>query len=206
MDRYTCILAVLTAAVGLAACASVPEPVYTVLEIREGYELRRYNGYIVAETEVSGTFKDSISKGFRALFDYINGANTAQYKMKMTAPVIQQSASSSEKLLMTAPVIQRAKDKSYAISFVMPKGYTLDTLPKPDNPAITLREVSARKTAVLRFSWYATEDRVRDKEHELGKLLEKDGIKTVSDFYLALYDPPWTPPFMRRNEVMVDVE
>ncbi len=107
---------------------------------------------------------------------------------------------------MTAPVLKEKEGESSIISFVMPPGSTLETLPKPKNPAVTLRAVAPHMVAVITFSGYSTEDIIAEKTAILLNALQRDGLAVRSVPRIALYNPPWTPPFMRRNEVMVDVD
>ena len=130
------------------------EPSYTVLEQSGDFELRAYNPMIVAETQVSGPMDDASGAGFRLIADYIFGNNTSRTggnkKISMTAPVTMEPE--SEKISMTAPVSMEQTGEQWRVHFVMPSQYTLDTLPRPNNPAVSLREVPASNYAVIRFS------------------------------------------------------
>ena len=193
-------------AILFSACSSVQEPAYRVLDKREGYEVRRYQPYVVAETTVEGEHDEALNRGFRRLFKYIDGANTGSKNIPMTAPVIAEPGDTSEKIPMTAPVIQEKTGNSHRIAFVMPEGSTMKDLAKPTNPEIVLREVPARDVAVLSYSWYAGEQKIMDKVKELITYLERDGVEYKPGFQSARYDPPWTPPFMRRNEVFIELK
>lgn len=198
---------------------SVASPHYTVLEQRQGYEIRMYDPYITAQVDVSGTYDEALGTGFRTLADYIFGNNTKQTPLAMTAPVTEQEdvsekmamtapviVSESEKLAMTAPVVERGDERTRTISFVMPFDYTLETLPKPNNPDVKIVPQPARKVAVLRFSWYRGEDRVAGKKQELLDLLARDGVTPQGVPEYAGYNAPFTAPWLNRNEVMVEVE
>ena len=189
-------------AVGYMSTKGIEEPEYSVVEKRRGYEIREYAPYIRAEVTLEGAYRDTLYGGFRQVADYIFGNNTKSEKVAMTAPVIQEK---SEKIAMTAPVIQEAGEgrNTYTVAFVMPKEYTLETLPKPNNPNVAFREVPARRFAVLKFGGYATERRVERKKAQLAKSLERDGLKGAGTEIVAQYDPPWTPFYMRRNEIQV---
>jgi hypothetical protein len=193
-------------AILFSACSSVQEPAYRVLEKRDGYEVRSYQPYIVAETKVKGEHDEALNRGFRRLFKYIDGANTGSRDIPMTAPVIAEPDDTSEKIPMTAPVIQEKTGNSHLVSFVMPEGSTIKDLPEPTNPDIVLREVPARDVAVLSYSWYAGEKKIMNKVKELLTYLEKDGVAFKPGFQSARYDPPWTPPFMRRNEIFIELK
>ena len=181
------------------------EPEYTVIEQSGAFELRSYSPMILAETRVPGSMDDASSAGFRLIADYIFGNNTSRdggnEKISMTAPVTMEPA--SEKISMTAPVSIEQEDGQWRVHFVMPSQYTMETLPRPNNPAVTLREVPARNNAVIRFSGFTGEDKIAAKTAELMTWLDNKGITPIGQPELARYNPPWTLPFLRRNEVMV---
>ena len=187
------------------AAMATEEPAYTVLEQSGSFELRRYDPMIVAETLVSGPMDDASGSGFRLIADYIFGNNTVRNggagKISMTAPVTM--AAQSEEISMTAPVSMERSAGKWRVHFVMPSKYTLDTLPRPNNPAVTLREVPATNYAVIRFSGLAGENKVAAKTAKLKVWLEGRGIEPLGNPELARYNPPWTLPFLRRNEVMI---
>lgn len=184
---------------------AIEEPKYTVIEQSEAFELRAYSPKIVAETRVSGSLDKASSAGFRLIADYIFGNNTSRTggseKISMTAPVTMEPK--SEKISMTAPVTMEKTGEQWRMHFVMPGQYTLATLPKPNNPAVTLREVPQSNYAVIRFSGLAGEEKVATKTAELMAWLKGKGITPAGKPELARYNPPWTLPFLRRNEVMV---
>ena len=196
---------------------SIKTPEYTVVEKSEGYEIRSYKPYLTAQVEVSGTYDEAINQGFRILADYIFGNNTKQTgiamtapvteaeseKMAMTAPVVEKE---SEVLAMTAPVVETGDNKKRIISFVMPFEYTLETLPKPNNPEVKIVPQEVRKVAALRFSWFRNADRVADKKQELLKSLERDSITPKGLPEYAGYNAPFTAPWLNRNEVMIEIE
>ena len=175
-------------AVGYMSTKGIEEPEYSVVEKRRGYEIREYAPYIRAEVTLEGAYRDTLYGGFRQVADYIFGNNTKSEKEAMTAPVIQEAGEGKN---------------TYTVAFVMPKEYTLETLPKPNNPNVAFREVPARRFAVLKFGGYATERRVERKKAQLAKSLERDGLKGAGTEIVAQYDPPWTPFYMRRNEIQV---
>jgi hypothetical protein len=199
---------------------AIEEPKYEVVTAAQGYEIREYAAYIIAETTVSGA-KDrdeAARKGFPIVAGYIFGDNTSKDKIAMTAPV-NTEAGESEKIAMTAPVNtekiamtvpvnteQEKADGTYKISFVMPSKYTLETLPIPNDSRVTIKEVPSRKVAVKRFTWSASESAVKKHEEALLSALERDNIETVGAINVARYNPPWTMPFMLRNEVQIEVK
>ncbi len=181
------------------------EPSYQLIEKSGEFELRAYEPMIVAETLVPGPMDDASSAGFRLIADYIFGNNTLRSggneKISMTAPVTMEPR--SEKISMTAPVGMQQTGEQWRVHFVMPSQYTLDTLPRPNNPAVELREIPARNFAVIRFSGLVGEKKRAAKEAELINWLDSRGIEPIGQPQLARYNPPWTLPFLRRNEVMV---
>lgn len=184
---------------------AIEEPKYTVLEKSGKFELRAYSPKIVAETLVSGSMDKASSAGFRLIANFIFGNNTSpeggNEKISMTTPVTMEPK--SEKISMTAPVSMEKTDGQWRVHFVMPSQYTLDTLPAPNNLAVTLREVPASNYAVIRFSGLAGENKTAKKTSELIVWLDSRGITPIGKPELARYNPPWTLPFLRRNEVMV---
>ena len=111
-----------------------------------------------------------------------------------------------EKISMTTPVLQTSEEEEYVVAFVMPSKYSLETLPVPNNPMIRVRQIPKHLEAVHRFSGYARAGALERRTKELGEQLRAERIEPLSPFVLSQYDPPWTPPFMRRNEVSVKVE
>lgn len=185
---------------------NIESPAYKVIEAKPDYEVRQYGTYIIAETDQRGSRKEAQSGGFRELFRYISGGNSAGSKVTMTAPVLQSTASGGRKIPMSAPVIKQADSASGRMAFVMPPGLSLEELPKPTSALIRLRVIAPQTVAVIRFSGYATEGRIREHTEKLLSALKRDGRRVHSTPRTGLYNPPWTPPFMRRNEVMVEIE
>lgn len=188
---------------GYFSSRAVPSPGYDLVAQRQGYQVRRYNGYIVAETEVRGGYMEALRSGFRTLAEYINGNNSR--RSAMASPTDGQQEE-SERIPMHAPVFLEARDDSYVISFVLPSRYSLETAPEPKDPSVKLRHVPASTIAALQFPGYADEFTTRRREAQLKGMMERDGMAWISNFRVAQYDPPWTPPFMRHNEVQVDTQ
>lgn len=183
---------------------AVETPPYQVVLHKGAFELRDYPALVVAEVTVQGDQKDAARSGFRLLAGYIFGANTRRQRVAMTAPVTQQPA--SEKIAMTAPVEQTPQAPgTWVVRFIMPRQWSLHTLPVPDDPRVHLRETAPARFAVLRFSGRARPDAVRARADTLRGLLQAHGLDAAGPVSLAQYNPPWTPWFMRRNEVMVKV-
>ncbi|TVQ82252.1 MAG: heme-binding protein [Micavibrio sp.] len=183
--------------------SKVEQAKYIVIEKHGGIEIRDYATMIVAETSVSGDREMAINKGFRAIADYIFGNNVSAQKVAMTAPVTQQSA--SERIAMTAPVTQTAKGEAWQVRFVMPASYTMETLPQPINKDIKLREIPSTRYAVIRFSGTGDQNSLTERTAELESFIYEKKLKSLSQPTYAFFNPPWTLPFFRRNEVMIEV-
>ncbi|WP_339343184.1 heme-binding protein [uncultured Psychrobacter sp.] len=188
------------------------EPKYTVLTQVDDFELRRYDEQLVAQTWVSGDQDSASREGFKVLADYIFGNNTApsgdSSKISMTAPVTMQannkeSDNESQKIAMTAPVSMQQDDGKWRVQFTMPSKYTMQTLPKPNNPNVEIIEVPAQTYGVIKFSWLAAEDKVAEKTEALQTWMQDQNLTPTGEPELARYNPPWTLPFLRRNEVMI---
>ena len=178
---------------------------YTVIaHLDDNTEVRRYPPQLVAETSVTAPDESSArNKAFRVLFDYISGANRAQRKVAMTAPV---ETAAPETIATTVPVETTAQAGGpYAMRFFLPAEYTMETAPEPTNPEVRIVEVPERTLAVLRFSGSRGADNVARHISELGDVLEGASWRAVGEPMTLFYDPPWTIPFLRRNEVAVPV-
>jgi hypothetical protein len=183
---------------------AIEEAKYEVLSKDKQFELRNYASHIVAETVVDGTLEDAGNQAFNKLFAYISGKNRSQDKIAMTAPVTQKSA--VEKIEMTAPVGQQRVAGGWAVSFMMPGKCTLETLPAPDDPEVKLRSVPACKIAAVRYSGGWSEKLYRQNLDDLKSWITKEGFKIVGEPVWARYNPPFTPWFLRRNEILIPIE
>lgn len=199
-------LACLSAAACLssAACATVgvEEPAFSLIREDGAFEIREYAPTIVAETTLAGEAVNARNAGFQPLADYIFAKDRKGGEIAMTAPVTQTQR---QKIAMTAPVTQESSAAGWTIGFTMPAGYTMETLPAPANPAVRLVQQPARRMAVVVFSGLAGDERMEAKRLELLDRIAKEGLSPVGEPVFAFYDPPWTLPFMRRNEVMIEV-
>jgi hypothetical protein len=186
--------------------SNVEQAKYSVLSKADGYEIRNYPAHIVAQTVVEGTSinGDAFNKGFSIIASYIFGDNVKKQSIAMTAPVVAQQ--SSEKIAMTVPVMGKAEGTSQVVSFIMPSKYTLLTLPTPNDSRIKLVEVPEQKIAVLTFSGYRTDPRFEKMRKQLFADLARDNSTIIGTPIYAGYNPPWTPPWMNRNEIMVQVQ
>ena len=181
---------------------------YNVLEIKDGYEIREYPAHIVAQTTVKGSYGESMGNGFRIVAGYIFGGNTKKESIAMTAPVVAQKVGgekTSENIAMTAPVVATVEGDSQIISFGMPRSYTLETLPTPNDPRVKIVMIPTKKYAVLQFSGYRSDARVKNMQEKLVSALVRDGVATKGNTAYAGYNAPWTPPWMNRNEVLVEI-
>ncbi len=182
----------------------VEQTEYSTLKKAEGYEIRKYPAHIVAETIVSGPYREALSQGFRIVAGYIFGGNTKKESISMTAPVTQQT-SRGQSIAMTAPVIASIDGESHTIAFGMPRSHTLATLPTPTDSRVSIVEVPAKKMAAKRFTMWRTSVGFQSKKQELLSALEKDKITVIGEPQYAGYNAPWTPPWMMRNEVLVEI-
>lgn len=177
---------------------------YDVVRTTPDYELRRYPQHVVAETVVRNvSFEDAGTRAFRFLFGYINGDNTARRSIAMTAPVVQQASS---RIAMTAPVVQERSADGFAVAFVLPAAMTEQNAPVPNRPEVALRTVPERLVAAARFSGRWTRASWESHRDALLASVAADGLTPVGEARFARFDPPFTPWFLRRNEVLVDVE
>ncbi len=190
---------------------AVEQPSYQVVEERDGVEIRDYGPIIVAETAVAGEREQAVGEGFRRIADYIFGNNLAAGPVSRDRGAVTTSASPSEKIAMTAPVLQQADGTRQAngnlwqIRFVMPARYTMATLPTPRNPAVSLVALPGRRYVVARFSGFAGDDSLRRHTAILDAFISVQHLQSLSPPVYAFYNPPWTLPFLRRNEVMVEI-
>ena len=168
---------------------AVEEPKFDVVEVLDEVEIRQYHPMILAETEVEGEFGKAGNEGFSRIAGYIFGGNQQKQKIQMTAPVLQESVSGKKR-----------------IAFVMPAEKTLQNLSSPNDLRVILKELPARKMAVLKYSGTWSEERYQEKEKELLSILKRHQKNTKGSPILARYNPPWIPWFLRRNEVLIEVE
>ena len=183
------------------------EQKYTVERKFPKFEVRRYQACVFADVTVAASFENAGSLGFRPLIGYISGNNEPNKMIAMTSPVIQESKSenSSTKISMTSPVIQESSNDLQIVSFVMPAGMTLDDLPLPTNSKVSLREMPEQLIAVARFTGRWTESAYQRQLTQLREQLIQNGMTEISTPRYARFDPPWTPSFLRRNEIQIPI-
>lgn len=169
----------------------VETPSYEVKEQIDGVEIRQYPKLILAT--VSG---DDLYAPFRILFDYISGNNSGGSKISMTAPVI-----TPERIEVTAQMISR----SGSMSFIVPSKYTMESVPTPNDKRIRIHEMPERKIAVIKFRGWARDKDVEKQKARLISALQCKSVETIGEPFLMRYNSPWTPGFMRRNEIAIEI-
>lgn len=180
------------------------EAEYRVLVADKPYELRYYQGHVLAETLVEAEFKKAGNKAFRRLFRYISGDNQAAQKVSMTAPVGQ--VQSGQTIDMTAPVGQSKVQGQWAISFMLPAKFSAQTAPQPTHPEVYIRAVPPRYMAAIRYSGFWSEARYREHLRLLEGWIADRGYQAIGEAVWARYNPPMLPWFLRRNEILVPVD
>ncbi|MAX29183.1 MAG: heme-binding protein [Thiotrichales bacterium] len=205
--RKIIILIVATILVGALATgpimSNVETPSYKVIQSKGKIEIREFDPMVIAEVQVVGRRKDAISSGFKLLADYIFGNNISQENIDTTA-TIQRPA--SEKIAMTAPVQQQLANNSWLVSFVMPSEYNLEDLPKPKNIEVKLKNVPVKRFVTIQFSGTSSDENLAKHKKLLVEFIKTNSISVTGTSKYAFYNPPWTLPLMRRNEVMFEVQ
>ncbi len=169
--------------------SKVETPKFKILSTFNNIEIRAYKPMLIAEIDVRETRKEAVSQGFRSLADFIFGNNIRNDKIKMTAPVVQQLSS-----------------QGWKVSFVMPSSYTIHDIPKPLNNEIIIKEIPAKKMAVIKFNGRNEEDNISKYEKKLLKFMDLNNFTHEENPEYAFYNPPWTLPMLRRNEVMIEIK
>lgn len=191
----------------LAGCSvfgyhgSTETPAYTVIDEIGPVTIRHYDARLAADTVVDEGVEDARNTGFKRLAGYIFGDNTADTHIAMTAPVAQ----SSRRLEKTGPTDVQAEDSGWRIRFFLPSHLSLASAPRPTDDRITLREVPATNYAVLKFTGSRDEDAVDAHIATLRQTIEPSAWQANAAPVAWFYDPPWTLPFLRRNEVAIPV-
>ena len=189
--------------------SNVEQPAYDMVQSDGAIEIRQYAPRLVAYVIVPGAREEAIGDGFSLLADYIFGNNKAATKIAMTAPVQQAQPSAQNeqvKIAMTAPVQQTESLKGWRVQFVMPAEYTRETLPEPVNKQVQIEQIGSQRQAAIRFSGSGTNENVMKHEKMLRAYLAQSQREILSGPNYAFYNPPWTLPIMRRNEVMFEVK
>jgi hypothetical protein len=177
-------------------------PSYTVLKkLGDGVEVRHYQSAIVAQVQITGNPRDALNEGFRVLAGYIFGKNTRTKSLSGTSRVLAQP----EKIKMTSPVTAQSTGNTTTVSFFMPRGYSLQTLPEPEDSRIHFFQIPERNLAAIGFSGFWNPQSFSKHAQSLLERLRLSNLQTVGEPFNAYYDPPFVPPFMRRNEVLISI-
>lgn len=163
---------------------------YDLISSGLGFEIRHYPAYVLVTVNERGDFESAGSRGFRPLFNYIAGVNANQQKIAMTAPVLQQPLTPAE----------------HEVSFVMPKGFTLESLPAPSAAGVSIVPVDEHFAAAIKFTGSWNNQRFANKGEELLSAVKAAGIETIGSLYWARFDPPFKPGFLKHNEVLVKIK
>jgi effector-binding domain-containing protein len=198
------LLAAALAAVPTQQLMAVEEAEYTVVMEAGDIEVRDYAPAIVAETIINDEFEEAGDLAFRKLFKYIGGNNQAREEIAMTAPVAQEER--SEKIAMTAPVGQQKTEEGWAVSFMMPASYSMETVPKPLDPDVVIRQIPAHRAVSIRYSGFWSEEKYREHLEELQAWIRAENHQVTGVPVWARYNAPFTPWFMRRNEILIPVK
>ncbi len=202
----TTILLLSVLAVGAAMIgpimSNVEVPAYKILKKEQNIEIRQYPPLIIAEVKTAGSRQASISDGFRILADFIFGNNEGEKRLSINGPITQQEGI---KIAMTAPVQQEKTDAEWAISFIMPSKFSIDTIPNPINDRIKIIQMPSKRYAVITFSGRSTEANLTKHTNELEIYMNGSSYSKVGNAKYAFYNPPWTLPFLRRNEVQFEL-
>lgn len=175
---------------------SVETPKYEVLKTTPDYEIRKYPPCVVAQVTYNPSqFKGNKDGGFMILANYIGALGNPQNKKPET-------------IAMTAPVVTKSGDEDVMVmEFMLPDKYKkAEEAPEPVDERVVIREEKERKYGVVKFSGSATEEVVKERVGKLRDGLERDGVKVVGEFLLGRFNPPWTLPMFKTNEVMIPVE
>jgi len=168
---------------------AIEEPKYTLVKSDGKIEIREYQSYLVAETFISGSkMNEASNAGFRKLFKYISGNNRT-----------------NTDIAMTAPVTQLRSGNAWTVSFIMPESWTMETLPIPNDPRVKLQPIPARRVLAITFSGTASDEAIGKRTDELRRYARDHKLTTIGEPVLAFYNPPWTLPWFRRNEVMLEL-
>ena len=205
--RYLFLASIIFSNIFFNPAMATEEPEFKLISEEAEFQIREYDPKIIAQVEVEGDFDEASSMGFKLLADYIFGNNLldgTSKKISMTTPV--EMTPLAENLLMTSSILDDQVNNKWSINFIMPQEFSLDTLPKPNNSQVNIIEVPKEKYAVIVFSGLIRESSYAEKVELLSNYLEENSFKQKSAIKIARYNPPWTLPFFRRNELMVRID
>jgi len=220
---FSALIILLSSGCSLVGISSVEEAAYTVVLKDDNFELRDYEPMVIVETTIDDDFESAGNKAFKRLFAYITGNNVSNSEISMTAPVIANpeivdpasvepdiadpsNTNQGKDISMTAPVLQQYSQAGWHYAFVLPAELTLETAPKPLDENVRLAVIPGKKVAVIQYSGFWSEQNLQDKTSELNDWMSDNNLTPSSEPRWAGYNPPWTIPFLRRNEVMIDVQ
>lgn len=181
---------------------NVEKSKFNLLEKSKNFEIRKYSKALIIQSETEEDYKASMNKNFRKLFKYIQGSNLDTQKISMTAPVTMQKKISINK----ESLIQEKSIKGWKMSFVLPSKFNISSAPEPEDKSLTLIELPEKVVAVYRFNGRLTKKSIDKNVNILKNLLQERDIKVLSSARSAGYNPPWTIPFYRSNEIQIDIE
>lgn len=197
------IVATLISGVGVKYAMAVEEAQYKVVKKEKKFEIRDYSSQIIAVTKVNGNLEDAGNQAFGRLFKYISGGNWP--KGKPSASATETKSTKGDKIAMTAPVGQVKEKDSWAVSFMMPDGYTMATIPKPSDSKVSIRELPKRRMAAIRYSGSWSEKGYQEAKTKLLAWMKSEGLKVKGEPEWARYNAPFTPSFFRRNEILIPI-
>lgn len=213
MRKYLVFFLSSTLIMTMPACSIFGKPgveiaPYTVSLNDDNIEIRHYEELVLVSTAMGNEMDDN-SGAFNKLFRYISGNNKGQAKIEMTAPVLMDpDASEGQKIAMTAPVIMDQDENAdqWTMSFVLPEKYTYETAPRPKDPEVVLKRIPTLKVAAITFSGLLDKNNVQKHRNELEQWIASNNYTVKGQYKTAGYNPPWTLPNLRRNEVLIPIE
>ncbi len=203
MKTYILMLSSMVLIFGAGITMATEEAKYSLVEKSGAFEIRDYESHLLVETIINSSLEEAGNLAFRKLFRYISGHNQSSNSIAMTAPVSQEAR--GDKMAMTAPVGQQPVKGGWAVSFMMPAHYTLQTLPVPTDPTLTVREVAAHRMAVIRYSGTWSQEGYLKNKEQLETWIRGKGLTVTGTPVWARYNPPFTLWFLRRNEVLIPI-
>jgi effector-binding domain-containing protein len=183
---------------------AVEEAQYRVIEKENQFEIREYETSIIAEVEVDSSMEEAGNQAFRTLFKYISGENSLHSKLTDRSVISQEKA--GEKIAMTTPVGQVKTEKGWLVSFMMPANYTMETIPLPIDSKVKIRQIPARKIAAISYSGNWSQEAYKIQETKLLDWITTRNLTITGTPVWARYNPPMTPSFLRRNEILIPLK
>ncbi len=204
-------LSFLVSGCAILGAKAADEPASVIIAEDGAVQIREYEAFSVVETTLPGRFDVAARAGFRRLFDYIGGANHGSEEIEMTAPVlVRPQETGTGAMALAAPQPASAGQggfddgsEAWTIAFVLPEGMTAASAPRPADARVSRGDVPAHRVAVIRFPGWLRAVRAERWRRELAAWLGTRGIAHEGDWRIAGYNPPWTLPWLRRNEVIV---